>query len=150
MSTAHATAWHEPDTPEDPRNDLLDALERLVGAIATDDAGKAAIEQSLQRILDSLDQRVLIDIDAIADTGLAPPHDYSANAAFEGAAAPAVSAPLATFTALELADLLTLMRDMRRAVRGSDGLQARIRTWRERVLAALQAADSESATEAGA
>lgn len=95
---------------DDPRNALLDAVERLLDLIIIDAAGRSALRARLERLLPPEEAP-----DASLDAGVGVPGGLALDA-------------------MEAAQLLTLLIDLRKRCRGDEALQARIRVWRDRIV----------------
>lgn len=125
MSAVHARIEAE---HEDPRNEMLDAIERLMRSVVVDSRGVAALRTRIEKILDAAEASEAVeDQSAVADDS-----------------ASKLDATVAAFTSLELTNLLTLLIDLRRAVRNNGELQARIRPWRDRLLEVLNKTEERS------
>ena len=103
--------WPEPDEQNDPRNDALDSIERLIRTqVAGDSAMRFALKTRLERLLGDIDQ------------------DDEATATFDPHP-PAQDLPI---DELEVDNLLSFLSSLRRSVR-SDQTRLQLLFWRRRV-----------------
>ena len=114
---------HDFDQVEDPRNQLLDTLEKFVLSTAEQPGAKPAVEALLRSLLVRLSDEPLPG-DALCLTHDAPVDDFDSRAD--------------NFDAVELANLLALLTSIRGHVRGPSTL-VQMQRWRARIREILKA-----------